>query len=345
MDDLTLAESTLISRLATISGVEPDLPPVLLDLEWTEDGISENDKLAIGLMALLDQPTAGIVATVSWFITEPVEDQDINLLNAIARLFEISPELSVQVAGMDFFRDSAERHDVSAVDAIKTLSQDPEDWALLTKQSWYKDGITDDEAVVLTVLPGQAKSVPADYQSLVDNRFYMEKITEPLPLSGLVDLYLVRFLEHQTESATMTHLRFAVLAIESYMGFPLPVKEIIMLFSTNIDAGGINYGLHFTLDISEDGSLPQLIEGGIVHEITHFDRVMDTSWFGEGTANFLATQVGFELYKQEVALRSNRSSCPNDVTNITEIAAAYPGYYPRTNCPPVLLPQLRREDH
>ena len=138
MDDLTLAESTLISRLATISGVEPDLPPVLLDLEWTKDGISENDKLAISLLASLDQPTAGIVATVSWFITEPVEDQDINLLNAIARLFEISPELSVQVAGMDFFRDSAERHDVSAVDAIKTLSQDPEDWALLTKKAGTK---------------------------------------------------------------------------------------------------------------------------------------------------------------------------------------------------------------
>ena len=96
MDDLTLAESTLISRLATISGVEPDLPPVLLDLEWTKDGISENDKLAISLLASLDQPTAGIVATVSWFITEPVEDQDINLLNAIARLFEISPELSAR---------------------------------------------------------------------------------------------------------------------------------------------------------------------------------------------------------------------------------------------------------
>ena len=173
----------------------------------------------------------------------------------------------------------------------------------------------------------------------------MEKITEPLPLSRTVDLYLVRFLEHQTESATKTHLRSAVLAIENYMGFPLPVKEIIMLFSTNIDAGGINYGSHFTLDISEDGSLPQLIKGGIVHEITHFYRVMDTPWFAEGTANFLATQVGFELYNQEVAPRSNRSSCPNDVTNITEIAAAYPGYYPRTNCPPVLLPQLRREDH
>lgn len=175
MDDLTFAESTFISRLGTISGVEPDLLPVLLDLEWTKDWISENDKLEIGLLALLDQPTSGIVATVPWFITAPVKDQDINLLKAIARLFAIFPELSVQVAGMDFFRDSEERHDVSSVDAIKTLSQDPEDWALLTKQSWYKDGITDDEAVVLTVLPGQAKSVPADHQSLVDNRFYIEK--------------------------------------------------------------------------------------------------------------------------------------------------------------------------
>jgi hypothetical protein len=98
---------------------------------------------------------------------------------------------------------------------LQRLGQDPEDWALLTKQSGYKDGITDDEAVVLTVLPGQTQSVPTDYQSLADNRFYMEKITEPLTLSGSVDLYLVRFLEHQTESATMTHLRSTVLAIEN----------------------------------------------------------------------------------------------------------------------------------
>ena len=94
-----------------------------------------------------------------------------------------------------------------------------------------------------------------------------------------------------------------------------------------------------------DASLPQLIEDGIVHEITHFYRSMDTSWFDEGTANFLVTQEGFELYNQEVAPRSNRPSYPNDVTNITELAAAYPGYHPRTNFPPVLLPQLRREDH
>ena len=94
-----------------------------------------------------------------------------------------------------------------------------------------------------------------------------------------------------------------------------------------------------------DASLPQLIEDGIVHAITHFYRSMDTSWFGEGTANFLVTQEGFELYNQEVAPRSNRPSYPNDVTNITELAAAYPGYHPRTNFPPVLLPQLRREDY
>lgn len=119
MDDLTLAESTLISRLATISGVDPDLPPVLLGLEWINDGISENDKLALGLLALLDQPTAEIVAAVPWFITAPAEDQEINLLKATARLFNSSPALSVQVANMDFFRDSVERHDVSAVDAIK----------------------------------------------------------------------------------------------------------------------------------------------------------------------------------------------------------------------------------
>ncbi|MBT98876.1 MAG: hypothetical protein CL902_09650 [Dehalococcoidia bacterium] len=328
LDELTVQESTLISRLATISGADADLPSTSLGLEWTADGISEDDELAIGLLALLDQPTAGTVSTTPWFIAGPVETQEINLLKAIARLFAHSPELSVMVREMDFFRGSAERHDVSAVDAIKTLNQDTEDWALLSKQSWYKDGISDDEAVVLTVLPGQAKNVPTDYQSLVDNRFYMEKVTEPLPRSGSVDLYLVRFLEHQTESATMTHLRSAVLEIEDYMGFPLPVKEIIMLFSTNIDAGGINYGSHFTLDVSEDASLPQLIEGGIVHEISHFYPVAESAWFGEGTANFLATHVGFELYNQEVAPRSNRSSCPNDVTNITEIKAAYPGFYP-----------------
>ena len=82
-----------------------------------------------------------------------------------------------------------------------------------------------------------------------------------------------------------------------------------------------------------DASLPQLIEDGIVHEITHFYRVMDTSWFGDGTANFLVTQEGFELYNQEVAPRSNRSSYANDVTNITELVAAYPGYYPKNQLP------------
>ena len=327
-DSLTESESTLISRLAAISEIDPDLPPALLELEWIRDGISANDELAIGLLALLSQPTIESVAIIPWFQTGPIGDQEIESLKAIARLDNSDPELGIQVAGMAFFRGSSERHDVGAVDAINTLKDDPEDWALLSKQSWYKDGVSDDEAVVLTVLPGQANSVPTDYQSLVDNKFYLETGTEPLPLSTSVNLYLVRFLEHQTESATMIHLRSAVGVIEDYMGFPLPVKEIIMLFSTNIDAGGINYGTHFTLDVSEDASLPQLIEGGIVHEISHFYRVADSAWFGEGTANFLATHVGFELYRQEVAPRSNQSTCPNDVTNITEIEAAYPGFYP-----------------
>ena len=82
-----------------------------------------------------------------------------------------------------------------------------------------------------------------------------------------------------------------------------------------------------------DASLLLVIEDGIVHEITHFYRVMGTSWFVEGTANFLVPQEGFELYNQEVAPRSNRSSFPNDVTNIAELAAAYPGYYPKNQLP------------
>ena len=327
-DVVTDSQATLFSAAPRITDTNPDLLAGLLNLAWAADGLSENEELAIALMEHFDQTGADIITTIPWFTSGPLEDQEINSIKAFIRLRDHSPELSAQVADMDFFRNSVERHDNSAVDAIKTLNQDPEDWALLSKQSWYQDGVSDDEAVVLTVLPGQAENVPTDYQSLVDNRFYMEKTTEPLPRSGSVDLYLVRFLEHPTESATMTHLRSAVLAIENYMGFPLPVKEIIMLFSTNIDAGGINYGSHFTLDLSEDANLPQLIEGGIVHEISHFYRVADSAWFGEGTANFLATHVGFELYNQEVAPRSNRSTCPNDVTNITEIEAAYPGFYP-----------------
>ena len=229
---------------------------------------------------------------------------------------------------MSFFRDSAERHDESAVNALRTLSNDPEDWALLTKQPWYKDGINDEEAVLLTVLPGQAETVPTDYQSLVNNVFYIEAATVPLLLSGEINLYLVRFLPHALESATMAHLRMSMPVIEEFMGVPLPVDEIIMLFSTNIEAGGFNYGTHFTLDLSRDIGLPQLETGGIVHEIDYFYDVSRSAWFGEGAANFLSTLVANELYGEPVAPRAILSNCPGDVTNITEFAEAYLGFYP-----------------
>ena len=78
--------------------------------------------------------------------------------------------------------------------------------------------------------------------------------------------------------------------------------------------------------MSRDIGLPQLETGGSVHEISHFYDVSSSAWFGGGAANFLSTLVANELYGQPVAPRAILSNCPGDVTNITEIAEAYPRF-------------------
>lgn len=327
-DDVTDAEAAAIAGISSIFVGNPELASTLLDLGWVRDGITSPEGAVFSLLADMEPPIASLVSTIPWFADGVTEGHETSALKALASYGGDYLSLGVQIAGMAFYRDSAEGHDTSAVNALRTLSDDPEDSALLTKQPWYKDGINDEEAVLLTVLPGQAETVPTDYQSLVNNMFYIEATTVPLPLSGEIKLYIVRFLPHPVESATMAHLRMSMPVIEELMGFPLPVDEIIILFSTNIEAGGINYGTHFTLDLSRDIGLPQFETGGIVHEIGHFYRVARSAWFGEGTANFLATLVANELYSQPVASRAILSNCPGDVSNITEIAEAHPGYYP-----------------
>ena len=326
--DLTDAKASIVAAISRIYSGNPDLPTTLLDLEWVKDGLNEAEGEAIYLLADMEPPIASLVSTISWFTDGVTARYEAGVLTALTSFDGDSQSLGVQIANMAFLRDSAERHDISAVNALLTLNRDPEDWALLTKQPWYKDGINDEEAILLTVLPPQAESVPTDYRSLVDNVFYIEATTVQLPLSGEIKIYLVRFLSHPVESATMAHLRMSMPLIEEFMGFPLPIDEIIMLFSTNIDAGGRNFGTHFTLDVSRDIGLPQLETGGIVHEIGHFYPVSRSAWFGEGTSNFLSTLVANELYSQPVAMRSSLSNCPGDVKSITEISEAYPGFYP-----------------
>ena len=217
----------------------------LEDLPWVRDGITEDERELIRDIRDLADSHPDVADSV---ITAP--DETGEFIRAIMR--------SVRYV----------------------LGKDESQLEQLGSQSWFQDGLTEEEAALIVVLQSAADSEEVFDDLLQDGHVRSKTIS--LPLAGEVDLFAVGRSEFELKSA-LERMEFALGSMEGFMGIPWPEPDVIMLQELESDlartAAGWKSGTHVVVK-NESKNLTY-------HELAHFFFSFGPRWLVEGGADFL----------------------------------------------------------
>jgi hypothetical protein len=318
LDGIIEAEQKALQNLVSLASRDASLAKTAAGLAWVTDGIEGDEWASLGDLAIMAEEDISLAGAVAAYPSHAEGfDQNTRLAFYYLRvLMEEDASLANTLASGSFLADSIEEHDVSALTSLRDLLGYPDDLALLVGQSWFADGITDDEAVLLTVLSDQARIKPAEFRSLLAGH-YLDSTSATLPLAGEVGLHILRLGPPspidtaQQRARHMTQLEEAVLLMEEFMDIPFPQSDIILLFAEpGVGTAGTYHGTHMII------SPPQEILGDfrrvIAHEVGHYYWGTSTSpvWFREGGSDFLASYVVQQVYGD--SLRGRRTEVEAD---------------------------------
>ncbi len=176
------------------------------------------------------------------------------------------------------------------------------------------DGITNQEAKILATLPTAA--YPTENYLYEEDYDLLDKLLDPaqhtleeriitLPLSGEIELTLIR--TRPGIDITMNQLEHSVRAIEEFMGFPFPRRQLIFLV-VEAPGGGAHKDTHVHVrqdehidDMSHQGATMTLL----AHESSHYlwkskpsphcvpadEDVSKYIWLSESVATFIEYMI------------------------------------------------------
>ena len=203
----------------------------------------------------------------------------------------------VAVYGPDYFPKLmehswvAEGRNKPAMESLGWLARGyPEAYQQVISQPEFRDGMTDQEASVVTTLRDAARYNPELLTELLDQeRVELEERTIELPLTGQVLLTIIR--TRPGVSATMDLLENAVRKVEEYMSLPLLRSQVIYLFEEAVRTGfgGHNAGTHMTSGLKYDSESysPDRALLHLTHEVAHYYWRSGEPWINEGGAEFI----------------------------------------------------------
>ena len=294
VDDITHPESRALLYLADLAEQDLSLGQAIADYPWVVDNITDPEMWSLSYLADLAEQDLSVgqaIAGFPWVLDDITDDEQWSLYY-LNDLQEQDASLGLQLAAMPFLASSFQAHDRHALKSIFTLSESPTDFALLTKQGWFQDGLEDEEAAFVTVLADLAQRSPEEYRAMVDTH-YAQSVTVQLPLGGELQLFGFRRLPFQQFDPALDVVAGAAQALENFMGIPFPDEEIILLFVDGVlnpDGDfvlGRNVGTHLLV------TRPETIQGDfrdvLAHEVAHYYWGYENApvWFAEGGADFL----------------------------------------------------------
>ena len=278
MDGVSDFESWAISSLADIFDESPEAASALISKPWFQDGVTEDEAGAVGLLGLLSYENGSASEFISMPFLESIEESDVL---ALASLY--------QLALLEW-------------DKLTTSTR----FDVFTSHPAIADGITDEETVFVTLASNAYELNPGLTDTLLDPSAVMSETRSiNLPMAGEVELVIVRTQPGSERSLDL--LEETVRFTESYMGEPLPVNLVLLLYADALEPGfaghnsGRNIVVHPDFD-RDDGSLEaDEAEFIIMHEVAHFYwHSSSHSWLDEGAAEFLAAayaehSIGFDM--------------------------------------------------
>ena len=256
------------------------------NLPWVTDGITEREEIAldhIRAVAQVDPSMSQRVAGSLW-LSDGVTHNELGIMDVLRVLADTHPEIAVILTTVPDETGSLIADVLSSLRSI--LSSDPGRSEQFLSQSWFQDGLTEEEAALIVALrPTLNDDVDSEevFADLLQGG-HVRSETIYVPLAGEVDLFAVGRSEFELEGL-LERMAFAVESMEGFMGTPWPKPDVIVLLELESRLGrgaiGWNAGAYVVLrDPSHRTTF---------HELAHhyFGSEIGPKWLTEGGAEFL----------------------------------------------------------
>ncbi len=323
MPFLETVEADDVERLQTLllSGFSVDAMEIVLARPWVEDGLDEAERTAIGhLGEIATVAEASALRILNMPFLETVEIDDVESLQtlllpglsarvlralvarpwaadginetegeAIDHLAEISTRdeaSALRIAEMPFL-ETVEPVDAGAMESMRHLATYyPDLFGRVLTHSTLSNGITDEWAKVVVVSAFANDERPEVLDALFDpDQVTVEQRTIDLPLTGEIYLGIVRTRPGSVRSMDM--LERTVRDAEAFMGTPLPVDYVTLLFQDDIGGPwGFNARTYMAVLARYDHDDSAI--GILAHEVCHYYWRDDPVWIVEGAASFMS---------------------------------------------------------
>jgi hypothetical protein len=318
LDGVTVGEAKSLDHLAYIASRDVSLAKTAVSFPWAGDGITDAEQKAMQNFAALASRSLPLARTAIRFpwVADGIAEGEWSALSRLASLAASDLPMANRLANMPFLTTSFEPHDGWALYYLADLrTRFPDEHTLLVKQGWFLDGLSDDEAALVNVLGYQVRISLDEFRKLAVAHFAESKIISA-PLAGDIQLTVFALNPEARDSATVTQVEQAVLALESFMDVTFPQKEVILLFAspgrftgysvTGDELWGLYTGTHLIVN-------PRLGQGKttsdtghiIVHELAryYFWEGAKNLWPTGGGAGFMASYVFDRLYGKSLEER------------------------------------------
>ena len=255
------------------------------NLPWVTDGITEREGRVldhIRAFAQIDPSMSQRVAGSQW-LSDGVTGSDGGTVFALRNFADTHPEIAVLVTTVPDEHGSLMKGVLSSLWSI--LSSNPGRSEQFLSQSWFQDGLTEEEAALIVTLRPYYSHV--DYEEVFADllqRGHVRSETISLPLAGEVDLFAVGRSEFELEGL-LERMAFAVESMEGFMGTPWPKPDVIVLLELESDLGSSDRGWN----VGKDVVLKDTSKHTTYHELAHhyFKSTIGPRWLTEGGAEFL----------------------------------------------------------
>ena len=238
------------------------------------------------------------------------------IIESLMFIAEYDEDTAADLAGMPFL-DTLEEPDIHAAETLVELFYwENEAFQEVMSHRAVSDGITDEEAKLISLLAGLHENNPALVREILNvSRTNVTEKKISLPLGGDVTLAIVR--RENGETTSMDLLEKAVTETESLMGIPFPSKHITLLFEETVpeNAEGVHVGNFIAIMPSYEqlqGERRSELAYLIVHEVAHYYWMNGQAWLDEGAADFTATYV--EWKGSNKALEPINEPCDAGIT-------------------------------
>ena len=250
------------------------------------------------------------VRAVDWIADGLQNATEFNAAERLLNIGILAPETLDTLLDSHTVGSRLTAFDLPALLSLQRMAQDrPERLAQLTKEPWFRDGLTDSEAAIVAALYERSRFVSPEFDTIVANpeSLNVEIRTATNRAGGAVPIAILRSGTIPADSQVMSTSRLAVPLMEDMFDAPFPMPAIVIHITEYVSgvAAGTNYQTHITLKPAIDANeIPEFAVHSVLHEIAHYYLYSNPIWYAEGGADFAAS------YARNVA-----SGTPIEATN------------------------------